>query len=186
MTRRPLALFTAGAPGAGKSMVIERLDLPLVSLDPDRILDEIAGSASGAERRARLDDAFALLERRQAVLIAGGISLVVNTTAADLAFVRDLRTQLTAAGYLCAMIYVDAPLGQALDRNSRRLHPVPPETVRAKHARILANLAQLERLFTPRWWRLINDSTEHALAEQMIQVRMAVEGLLSLSPSRAR
>jgi hypothetical protein len=189
LTATPVALFTGGAPGAGKTALLD-LVLPgtsLVSLDADRILDELTTSP-GDDRDALLPDAFAMLETRQATLIAASQNLVVNTTAADLAFVTELRARLVANGYRTIMAFVVAPLDLALARNSARPWPLAEASVRRKHAQADGNRDALNRLFAPFYLEFDNGAGPDRLAEaaESVRLMLAACGRPPASPPSAR
>lgn len=175
----PLALFTAGSPGAGKTTVIDGLvrGLPIVSRSPDDILSELAQGADAGRRHELLPQAFAVLEARQEEDIARRRSLVVNTTAADLVFVTLLRDRLATDGYGCAMAFINASLTTALARNAGRPFPVPEATVAAKHAAVIANRDALEALFAPSFWIVDNDR-QRRLPPRLPALRACLRDLL--------
>ena len=178
----PLVLFTGGAPGVGKSFVLRRLiaGLPIVSHDPDAVLDEIAGGATGEARHALLPRAFEILDSRQEEMIAARRSHVVNTTAADLRFVTGLHERLTNLGFHCAMLVVQASLATALERNGARPHPIPEECQRAKAEALAGNLPALRQLFAPDFWIVDNECGD--LEAQLAPIRARIIARLGAVP----
>ncbi len=146
---RPFALFTAGPVGAGKSeltaVLLERYDL--ASLDSDEITAFLAALKPERSFWALRPLALRLLDRWQGALIARSASLLVNTTAADLAFVGSLQDRLAAQGYACAMVFVVADAAECHARNAARSNPRPDHAVERTLAVCSVNRPALERMF---------------------------------------
>ena len=148
MSRPPLALFTAGAVGAGKSVLAEMVQdrHALVSLDADHILVELMRRRPRRCQESLRPLALRLLNHWQDMAIAQGASLLVNTTAANLLFVTRHRERLERTGYRTAMVFVAAD--EAACRHRNRARPLPrPLAAEAKFLQIHENLPSLESQF---------------------------------------
>lgn len=148
MKRGPLALFTGGATGAGKSVLAERVAAvePLVSLDLDLIQAALVHLRPRRSPGSLRPLALRLLDRWQGIAIARRAPLLINTTAADLPFVTALRERLVLAGYRPAMVFVVA--GETECRHRNRARPLPrPAEAEQRFQQIRNNLPSLESQF---------------------------------------
>ncbi|WP_420994734.1 AAA family ATPase [Cupriavidus sp. 30B13] len=127
----------AGPNGSGKTTVADRWfagRIPVIS--PDSIAAQQHVSPVEAGRRA---------VHRQEALLADGISFAVDTTLSgkrELALMRRARE----AGYKVNLVFVGGPgpdlcIARIVQRVAEGGHWVPPDDVRRRHARSLANFA---------------------------------------------
>jgi len=174
----PVALFTGGAPGAGKTSVLKLLldGRDFDSPDADDILDDLAGGSE--DRIALLSRAHEILDERQDGSIAARRNLAVNTTAADLGFVTALRMRLEQGGHRTMMVFVVAPLDLALARNRARRWPLPDDVVRDRHLRAHDNRQALAALFAPHFTEIANDAGLGDLVTHVRPGRRMLDGLL--------
>ncbi len=133
----PQLWVIAGPNGSGKTTVADRWfasRIPVVS--PDSIAAELAVSPVEAGKQA---------VREQGKLLAEGASFAVDTT---LSGKRELILMRRAkdAGYKVNLVFVGGPdpglcIARIAQRTAAGGHWVPPEDVRRRHGRSLANFA---------------------------------------------
>lgn len=146
---RPFAVFTAGGIGAGKTLMADLLcrHFVLASLDADAITAAVAARRPNRTHWASRPAALHLLDRWQDKLIELRAPMLVNTTAADLGFVRLLQARLAQNGYRTAIIFVHSPLTDCIARNALRDHPRPDAAVLATHRACTAHRDELAAIF---------------------------------------
>lgn len=148
----------AGSPGAGKSTLLRVLagGLGYSFIDSDHILSHLMKKSGlslkmpdheAEARHAVRSRAFDLLQAKQTLQIAGGHGLLIDTTAADLGFVRELRQSLMDQGYACRIVFVSVPLEVALRRNASRERSLPDHVVEQRHRLAESNKEALLALF---------------------------------------
>ena len=152
---QPLALFYAGANGAGKSTMRERQagDYPdMLHLDPDAIAREICPAAP---RTVDIAAARETLRRFHQVLQSQHPFSLETTLSGESIFRR--MQEARRAGYWVELHYVGLPssdcnIERVRERAERGLHDIVPDTIRRRYqasmhnipkALSLANLAML-------------------------------------------
>ena len=134
---RPLALFTGGPIGAGKSLLGDHLAprLGLLVLDLDHLTAEVAALRPQRPHWDNRPTAIRLLHCWQDRLVAALTPVLVQTTASDGGYTLALERRYRAAGYATAMAFVDAPDALCRARNARRPQPRPDGAVAASLSR---------------------------------------------------
>lgn len=124
---KPLALFTGGPIGAGKSVLGDHVAalLGLVSLDADSLTAQVAAMRPRRPFWDSRPTALRLLDCWQNQVIASGTPVLVQTTASDGPYTLALQQRYSQAGFATAMAFVDAPDDLCRQRNAARRHPRP-------------------------------------------------------------
>lgn len=144
----PVLTVIAGPNGCGKSTLTRSLAFPGKDnlFDPDAIA---AGIAPGDPAGVALSAGRLALERRSSCL-ANGIDFAIETTLAG-AGVLALMKQAKEQGFEINLIYVavDDPersVQRVRERVAQGGHSVPPEDVRRRYARSMANVSEAIRI----------------------------------------
>jgi len=127
--------FTAGAPGAGKSYIIDRDYAGLVVVDCDK------HKQAHPDYDPKNPGALHAWSSEQATkeffsMLAGDDSFVFDGTGTDTAKLANFMNQATLAGFATQVCYVKVSLATALKRNSERERNVPDSLVREKFATV--------------------------------------------------
>jgi predicted kinase len=141
--KKNTAVFTAGAPGAGKTYTINRL----FGLDQFQVLDLDHAMRAHSEYN-NLDGTCAVYEKEEAYAWADGvietkfqqyitdakggrsnIRICVDGTGTKLERQRRRMQEARDAGFRVVCVYVKVGLEVCLERNARRKRQVPKETV---------------------------------------------------------
>lgn len=149
MSGKPLALFTGGPIGAGKSLLATHLAqrLQLVVLDLDDLTAHVASLRPARPFWESRPTALRLLECWQAKIIAAKTPVLVATTARDGPFTLALEARYRDAGYATAMVFVDAPDALCRQRNAARACPRPEEALDASLTGSRGHLAAYRQAF---------------------------------------
>lgn len=152
-TDAPAATVVAGGPASGKSTLIRAMGVPpgFVLVDPDRFkeqLPEYQGLANGeySDWAALVvhEESSDLVRELFSQCIEARSSLVLDTTGDGPpgAFVTKLEP-LKAANYAVRVLYADAGLEVARERNRARSRYVPDEVLTDLHAAVAAGFQEV-------------------------------------------
>jgi predicted ABC-type ATPase len=140
--RRPVAWLIVGINGAGKTTFYEQFLREKLSAEFVNA-DAIARERWGDQAAQHAYEAAELAEKRRRALMEEHRSFVAESVfshPSKVDLVRDLR----AAGYRVHLVYVHVPLPLARRRVTTRValggHDVPPDKIRSRYPRLIANL----------------------------------------------
>lgn len=164
---KPLALFTGGPIGAGKSLLGDHVAdrLGLVSLDADTLTAQVAARRPARPFWDSRPTALRLLDCWQDKIIAKGSSVLVQTTASDGPYTLALEQRYHDAGFATAMAFVDAPDALCRQRNAMRPHPRPAAALEDSLAQSRMHLPAYRKAF-PRFACFTNAGTAGDLLQQ--------------------
>ena len=139
--KAPLAIFTAGLPGSGKTTVASRrYDLTkMVVVDPDSFKEahpDYDPKNPGVLHEWSSKKAEALF----ALSIAEGTPMLVDGTGTNAEKMIRRINAAKAAGFEIELLYVKVPLRVALERNAARDRNVPEFIIREKALDIATSL----------------------------------------------
>ena len=163
------AVFMCGGPGSGKSFVAQRLldgtGLKMVNSDivyeylmkknnlgVDQ--DSIA-SDQGQEIRNR---AKYLASKKRGNYLRNQLGLIIDGTGRDFGVVAGTKYMLESEGYSTAMVFVNASLEVALERNNNRLRSVPEVLVKKYWRDVQLNLSKYQGLFGANNFVIVDNS----------------------------
>ena len=112
----PVYVLVAGGIAVGKSTVVER-ELTIPIMDIDTVMAEMGFSKYNkknysAAMKTITEQVEDMLDRKQ--------SMVAMGTASNLQFSIDRLFGAKQLGYTTALLYIDAPISQAIDQNDKR------------------------------------------------------------------
>ncbi len=164
---KPLALFTAGPIGAGKSLLGDHVAtrLGLVSLDADTLTAQVAAIRPTRPFWDNRPTALRLLHCWQDRIIAEGSPVLVQTTGSDGPYTLALERCYRDAGFATAMMFIDAPDALCRQRNAKRPHPRPAAALEDSLVQARAHLPAYREAFT-RFACFTNASTAEDLLGQ--------------------
>jgi adenylate kinase family enzyme len=116
------AVFMAGAPGAGKSTIANKLfgGTGLKSLNVDTFWQLHSQTYNTAGRRDDYERFWELYKNQEKNFLDGRLGLLIDGTARNPEKMADVKTKLESMGYDCAMIFVNTSLEVALQRTVNR------------------------------------------------------------------
>ena len=153
------AVFMAGGPGSGKSLVAKKLGFGSMGLRPvnsDQSFEvglKKAGlslkmpESEEEQRDAVRVHAKAITAKRQDMLVKGRMGLVIDSTARDVKKLITQKRLLEGLGYETAMVFVNTSLETALDRNRQRERSIPDKIVQDNHKVVRSNMGKLQNSF---------------------------------------
>lgn len=153
------AVFMAGGPGSGKSLVAKKLGFGSMGLRPvnsdtsfEMGLKKAGLSLKMPESEEEQRDAIrvhakAITGKRQEMYIKGRLGLVIDSTARDVTNIIKQKKLLQDLGYETAMVFVNTSLETALDRNRTRERSIPDNIVQSNHAIVRKNMGKLQSTF---------------------------------------
>lgn len=158
----PCVCVLAGPNGAGKPTVARPLVRDRLGITTFVNADLIAQGLSGFDPGAAALAAGRLMLEQMRDLVAHRASFAFETTLAARSFAPWLRS-VRASGYRVFLVFVWLPTPEfAIARVTERVraggHDVPPDTVRRRFARGLANFCAVYRPLADRWWCYDNSS----------------------------
>lgn len=139
---RPLLVALAGLPGAGKTMLAQRLAPALGAAVVDRDALRAEGFAPGDASAATREAATALSQQQIAIRLQRGESCIADGRTLALAADRAVLAQLACdAPADFALLWLDCPVELAIERVRRQaMHPAPDRD----EALVLAVAARFE------------------------------------------
>ena len=164
------AVFTAGAPGSGKSYTASELfgmpeKMPYVSakglkgvnsdsafeayLDNAKLSHDVR-SLNPEDYEKAMDlrnQAKRVTAKRMHQYINSKLGMLIDGTGKNYDKISNMKRQLQKQGYDCYMIFVNTSLKVALERNSKRSRKVPEDVVRKGHAAVSNNMGRFQGLF---------------------------------------
>ena len=153
------AVFMAGGPGSGKSLIAKKLGFTSMGLRPvnsdssfEMGLKKAGLSLKMPEDEEEQRDAIrvhakAMTAKRQDMLVKGRMGLVIDSTARDTKKLIVQKKLLEQLGYETAMVFVNTSLETALDRNRQRERSIPDKIVKDNHAKVRSNMGKLQNTF---------------------------------------
>lgn len=179
------AIFTAGAPGSGKSTLSNKLlaGTGLKTLDIDRWWEYF--NLFKQDRSKTYDDYWQYLQAQRRNYLMGRLGLIIDGTAKDLARIEEIKELLEQMGYDTAMIFVNTSLETALERVKQRAKEtgrhVPDERVIDTWKATQANLGHLQQIFSGRFFIVDNNTTPKDLR----QIEKWIRKFLDSKPTKA-
>jgi predicted kinase len=116
------AVFMAGAPGAGKSTIANKLfgGTGLKSLNVDTFWQLHATVHNTAGRRGDYEKFWELYKKQEKNYLDGRLGLLIDGTARNPEKMADVKAKLESMGYDCAMVFVNTSLETSLARTVQR------------------------------------------------------------------
>ena len=153
------AVFMAGGPGSGKSLIAKKLGFTSMGLRPVNSDSsfEIGLKKAGLSLKMPEDEeeqrdairvhAKAMTAKRQDMLVKGRMGLVIDSTARDVKKLLQQKVLLEKLGYETAMVFVNTSLETALDRNRARERSIPDKIVKDNHAQVRKVMGKFQNAF---------------------------------------
>ena len=153
------AVFMAGGPGSGKSLIAKKLGFHSMGLRPvnsdssfEMGLKKAGLSLKMPEDEEEQRDAIrvhakAMTAKRQDMLVKGRMGLVIDSTARDVKKLLQQKVLLEKLGYETAMVFVNTSLETALDRNRTRERSIPDKIVKDNHAQVRQVMGKFQNAF---------------------------------------
>ena len=153
------AVFMAGGPGSGKSLIAKKLGFHSMGLRPvnsdssfEMGLKKAGLSLKMPEDEEEQRDAIrvhakAMTAKRQDMLVKGRMGLVIDSTARDVQKLLKQKVLLEKLGYETAMVFVNTSLETALDRNRARERSIPDKIVKDNHAQVRKVMGKFQNAF---------------------------------------
>lgn len=165
------AVFMAGAPGAGKSTVVNRLfagtGLKELNVDKFWTLYQKMGKEQDYEKfwqHYRKEDELAQ---------KGRIGLIINGTAKNPAVIEEIKKAVESRGYETVMVFVDVTLETSIERAERRAQVPGPDFgreintdfIKTTYDRIQTGANQLKKLFGNNFFTVDNNQSQPDLSK---------------------
>ena len=153
------AVFMAGGPGSGKSLIAKKLGFQSMGLRPVNSDSsfEVGLKKAGLSLKMPEDEeeqrdairvhAKAMTAKRQDMLVKGRMGLVIDSTARDVQKLLKQKVLLEKLGYETAMVFVNTSLETALDRNRARERSIPDKIVQSNHAEVRKVMGKFQNAF---------------------------------------
>jgi len=153
------AIFLAGGPGSGKSYVVRKttggLGMKIVNSDDIYEKDlEAAGLDIGKpedifsdEGQALRDRAKQVTTRRQDMWMDGRLGIIVDGTGKDTVKIGRQKRLFDQLGYDTYMIFVNASLDVAQERNMKRKRKLEPKAVESMWNAVQRNIGAFQSMF---------------------------------------
>jgi len=133
------AVFMSGTPGAGKSYVISKIKSGSIEpriVNTDKMTEFF--KAYGYEKWKQYREKIKLLSKKQLINYWNSLlPLWVDGTSSNTVTLLTRKDILEDIGYDTAMIWVDTPLEDALERAAKRERPVDPEFIEETYKRLM-------------------------------------------------
>lgn len=162
------AVFMAGAPGAGKTTIANKLfggtGLKLLNVDDFYNLIRTKGT-SNSDPSKDYSTAWEKYKKREENYLDGRLGLIIDGTAKNANIQQKLKQDLEDLGYEVAMVFVNTPLEKSIERASQRARKpgkdfgrfTSPEFVKDVWNRVQSNIATLQNIFGERFYVVTND-----------------------------
>ncbi len=162
------AVFMAGAPGAGKTTIANKLfggtGLKPLNVDDFYNLIRTKGTAN-SDPSKDYSTAWEKYKKREENYLDGRLGLIIDGTAKNANIQQQLKQDLEDLGYEVAMIFVNTPLEKSIERASQRARKpgkdfgrlTSPEFVKDVWNRVQSNIAALQNIFGERFYVVTND-----------------------------
>ena len=159
------AVFMAGAPGAGKSTIANKLfgGTGLKSLNVDTFwqLYNKLGKEGDYEKF------WQMYKKQEGNYLAGRLGLLIDGTARNPEKMADVKAHLESMGYDCAMVFVNTSLDTALQRTVHRAgtpgkdqgRTVDAEFVTSTWQQVQNGLGKLQGTFGQNFYIIDNNET---------------------------
>jgi len=133
----PVMILIGGTLGSGKSYIVETYFPDVITLDPDKVVEELSGGKGkwdiklGGKARAIVQQAFKKLINEKKTFIKQGVAANLNAVLAQ----NDIAKK---AGFKTIFLYVDTSLKTAKTRanlrfmNGERLNEIPHYKIEKK------------------------------------------------------
>jgi adenylate kinase family enzyme len=165
------AIFMAGQPGAGKSFIARKLfaetGLRVVDIDKFEPLARAKGQLNDKNRDEMYDKFSDIAGRWLDTYMGGKLGVIIDGTAKNIDRIRSIKRKVEAAGYDCAMVFVNTDLETAMqrakEREERTGRHVPPERIEDSWKSIQSILGQLQGEFSGNFLVVDNSSGEPEL-----------------------
>ena len=153
------AVFMAGGPGSGKSLIAKKLGFTAMGLRPVNSDSsfEVGLKKAGLSLKMPEDEeeqrdairvhAKAMTAKRQDMLVKGRMGLVIDSTARDVKKLLQQKVLLEKLGYETAMVFVNTSLETALDRNRERERSIPDKILKDNHAQVRKVMGKFQNAF---------------------------------------
>jgi adenylate kinase family enzyme len=180
------AVFMAGAPGAGKSTVANKIfassGLRPLNVDAFWQLYKSKGKEGDYEHY------WALYKHQEKNYLDGRLGLLIDGTARNPEIMAQVKTRLEKIGYDCAMIFVNTSLETSLDRTVRRAQTpgkdmgrtVDTDFVTKSWQQVQNGLGKLQTLFGQHFYIVDNNQGEPNVS----YVDKAMRNWLNQTPRR--
>ena len=189
------AVFMAGGPGSGKSLIAKKLGFHSMGLRPvnsdssfEMGLKKAGLSLKMPEDEEEQRDAIrvhakAMTAKRQDMLVKGRMGLVIDSTARDVQKLLKQKVLLEKLGYETAMVFVNTSLETALDRNRTRERSIPDKIVKDNHAKVRSNMGKLQNAFgRANFFIIDNDGDVSDLEKNTTKVFPRLKGFIKSFP----
>lgn len=160
------AMFVIGAPGSGKSTIVNKFfkHLGFKAVDPDIVGEYLSKKHNKTLNREdwsthMLDHMDSLVDKKMAMYINGRLPLVFDSTGRNTTAIKERFIQLNRLGYNCGMIFVDTDINTAINRNLNRPRKVPLDYLRIANQQVRDNLQYYKSLFKDDFFVLENTSS---------------------------
>lgn len=165
------AVFMAGAPGAGKSTVVNRLfagtGLKELNVDKFWTLYQKMGKEQDYEKfwqHYRKEDELAQ---------KGRIGLIINGTAKNPTVIAEIKKAVESRGYETVMVFVDVTLETSIERAERRAQVPGPDFgreintdfIKTTYNRIQTGANELKTLFGNNFFTVDNNQSQPDLSK---------------------
>ena len=179
------AVFMAGAPGAGKSTIANKLfgGTGLKSLNVDTFwqLYNQMGKTGDYEKF------WQMYKKQEGNYLAGRLGLLIDGTARNPEKMADVKAHLESMGYDCAMVFVNTSLDTALQRTVHRAgtpgkdqgRVVDDAFVRSTWQQVQNGLGKLQGTFGQQFYIIDNNDTPN-----ITYVDKAMRAWLAAPPRR--
>jgi len=153
------AIFFAGSPGAGKTFIARKLagtfqGLKQVNMDSifkhlmtQKNLSWKMPDKEKPEREIQRQRSKELVAKQQQSYTDSGLGLLIDSTGRIYETIERIKQGLEDKGYTTTMIFVNADLDTALQRNRERERSLKDELVLNNYKIIKQNLGRFQRLF---------------------------------------
>ena len=189
------SVFFSGGPGSGKSTVVDKLSLKSLGLklvNTDRAFENGLKKAglSLDLRGADFDlvdpiraKAKKLTAKNMDNYIMGRLGMIFDTTSANLTKVKAYKTMLDKIGYESKMIFVNASLQNALERNNARPRKLPHNIVQKDWEKAQENAKNLKKIFGKDFVEVKNDDDFATLEKKANSLYAKLMGWTTSFPS---
>ena len=155
-------IVTAGAPGSGKTTVIQQIvaNLDFRNVDADNILSYLMKRDNMSTNMSKLswdqkqqidkyrDDLRRQTMKARDLSAKHGKGIIIHTTGANYEWlIGQVNTLINDFGYDVKMLYVDATLEQALERNRGRERRIPDRVVARSYEAVEKNKDKYRAFF---------------------------------------